>query len=70
MPGTKQGVIKRRATMIARAGSEAAYLEMQRKLAAKGGSAKVPKGTAMVDKDILQERARRLGLSNRGKKRT
>lgn len=37
MPGTKEGAAKRRATMIAKAGGEAAYLELQRRQASKGG---------------------------------
>lgn len=37
MPGTKEGAAKRRETMIKKAGSQEAYLKLQRDQAAKGG---------------------------------
>jgi len=46
MAGTKEGAAKRRATLIAKAGGEAAYLAMQRSNAAKGGANSNPDNPA------------------------
>lgn len=43
--------------------------DFYKKIGRLGGKAKVPKGFAMADKEVLKERARLLGLNNRGRKR-
>lgn len=62
MSGTKAGGAKIKATMVAKLGSEEAYRQYIIERGAKGGSAKVPKGTARMSREKHLEISRKGGL--------
>lgn len=67
MPGTKAGSIKRRATMIARLGSEEAYIAHQVKLGRVGGTMSNTGGFAS-SRELAVRAGRMGGLKSRKSK--
>jgi general stress protein YciG len=69
MAQTKVGISKQRQTMIEKHGSEEAWTQFMRSIASKGGSRKVPKGFARMDKEKVRQAGLKGGaISKRGSK--